>query len=46
MIDMQYENFQELKVNEIFSINGGEYDRINSCFNTIINILHNILNKN
>ena len=30
---MQNTQFRELEEQEIFVIQGGEYDRINSCFN-------------
>ena len=34
---MQNTQFRELEEQEIFVIQGGEYDRINSCFNREIN---------
>lgn len=34
---MQNAQFRELEEQEIFVIQGGEYDRINSCFNREIN---------
>ncbi len=34
---MQNTQFRELEEQEIFVIQGGEYDRINSCFNGEIN---------
>lgn len=37
---MQNTQFRELEEQEIFVIQGGEYDRINSCFNSILKFIH------